>query len=127
MIYLPLHVYDVFHYFYISKKQRLSKLALSISAEFSGGLANRSGLLLSPTAFSRSCHEAGGRVNVRNGRMLAFVFLPRQKKHRDVYVMKWNPFFWGVGSNNTKYTNLWQFLRDFPCNNDGTIGMGAPL
>ena len=111
MIYSPLHVYDVFHCFYISKKQRLSKLAVPVSAESSGGLADRSGLLLSPTTLSRSCHEAGGsRVNVRNGRMFRFFFGPRQKNHRDFYVMKWDPFFggWDQTIENIQiYGNFW--------------------
>ena len=111
-------IWYIHHYMYtmcfivsiFPKKQRLSKLAVPVSAESSGGLADRSGLLLSPTALSRSCHEAGGsRVNVRNGRMSLF-FLASTKIHRDFYVMKWDPFFggWDQTIENIQiYGNFW--------------------
>ena len=112
-------IWYIHHYIYtmcfivsiFPKKQRLSKLAVPVSAESSGGLADRSGLLLSPTALSRSCHEAGGsRVNVRNGRMFRFFFGPRQKTTGIFTSWNGTPIFggWDQTIENIQiYGNVW--------------------
>ena len=96
MTYSPLHVYDVFHCFYISKKTKIVEVGRSCFGRvFRWTCRQIRAFVVSYDPFK--VMPRGGRVpSQRSERQdVSLFFWASTKNHRDFYVMKWDPFFGG--------------------------------
>ena len=111
MIYSPLHLYDVFHCFYISKKTKIVEVGRSCFGRvFRWTCRQIRAFVVSYGPFKVMPRAGGSRVNVRNGRMFRFFFGPRQKTTGIFTSWNGTPIFggWDQTIENIQiYGNVW--------------------